>query len=72
MAASVVDKIRNMYEFSNAQSLTNWYPTRPATQFICNVPAELGLVTRLQVRNGKVVAQTASGIEMIVPKPRLS
>jgi hypothetical protein len=35
--------------------------------FICEVPAELGAVTELEVKNGKVVAETESGVQMIVP-----
>lgn len=35
--------------------------------FICEVPPDLGEVTGLKMRGGRVVASTASGIEMIVP-----
>jgi len=45
-----------------------WEP-KDAT-YICEVPKELGRVTKLSVRNGKVVAETASGTQMIVPQPR--
>lgn len=41
---------------------------REGTEFICKVPDALGRVTRLVVRDGKVSAQTESGIEMIVPQ----
>jgi hypothetical protein len=38
---------------------------------VCVIPRELGAVTRLEVRNGKVVCHTESGIEMIVPTGKL-
>jgi hypothetical protein len=35
--------------------------------FICEVPKELGEVTKLECKGGKIIAKTKSGIEMIVP-----
>jgi hypothetical protein len=35
--------------------------------FICEAPAELGAVTKLEVKRGKVIARTESGRTMIVP-----
>jgi hypothetical protein len=55
----------------------NWTPRSDIDRFshkgaalVCNVPAPLGRVTALTVRNGKLVAKTESGISMIVHKPR--
>jgi hypothetical protein len=45
-------------------SISVW--SRPLA-FICDVPKALGLPTKLEVRNGKVICHTESGIEMIVP-----
>ncbi len=42
-------------------------PRRPDATFICFVPAALGPVTNLSIRGGKVVVETESGIDMIVP-----
>lgn len=42
------------------------YEAREAT-FVCEVPRSLGKVTRLYSRGGKVIAETESGIEFIVP-----
>lgn len=39
----------------------------PDCTFVCEVPRPLGAVTRLKKRGGKIVAETESGIEMIVP-----
>lgn len=41
-------------------------------EFVCEVPASLGRVTRLRVEGGKVTAETESGIKMIVPTHRHS
>lgn len=38
-----------------------------AIEYLCAVPADLGAVTRLKTIHGRVVAETASGIPMIVP-----
>lgn len=35
--------------------------------FICEVPKELGAVTKLEVKGGGVIARTESGTSMIVP-----
>lgn len=35
--------------------------------YCCDVPAELGAVTDLDVSHGRVIAQTASGVPMILP-----
>lgn len=35
--------------------------------FVCEVPQTLGAVTKLSVKNGKVIATTESGVQMIVP-----
>lgn len=40
-------------------------------EFICEVPPELGRVTKLRIKGGKVTATTESGIEMIVPTRRV-
>ena len=34
---------------------------------VAELPTELGEVTKLEIRDGKVVAHTASGIRFIVP-----
>lgn len=41
-------------------------PVLDAT-FVCEVPASLGRVTKLRVERGKVIAETESGVKMIVP-----
>ena len=38
-------------------------------RYVCNVPSDLGAVTKLELRGGKIVAETESGISMIVPNP---
>lgn len=38
--------------------------------YVCTVPAELGTVTKLEVKGGRVIARTESGHTMIVPHPR--
>ena len=43
---------------------TDWFSN---TVFVCELPSELGRVTKLEGRNGKVVATTESGIPFIVP-----
>lgn len=35
--------------------------------FVCEVPRELGAVTKLEVKRGKVIARTEGGQTMIVP-----
>lgn len=40
---------------------------RRGMEFVCQVPSVLGAVTSMEVRNGKVVCHTESGIELIVP-----
>lgn len=35
--------------------------------FICEVPSALGRVTKLEIRGGKLVAETESGIDFIAP-----
>lgn len=35
--------------------------------FVCEVPKDLGRVTRLRMQGGKLRADTESGISMIVP-----
>lgn len=37
-------------------------------EYLCTLPAALGAVTRLRNVNGRVIAETASGIPMIVPQ----
>lgn len=39
---------------------------RPA-EYLCTLPASLGAVTRLRNVQGRIVAETTSGIPMIVP-----
>lgn len=41
--------------------------TRPV-EFLCRLPADLGAVTRLRNLNGRIIAETESGIPMIVPQ----
>lgn len=36
-------------------------------EFVCEVPPELGRVTKLRIRGDRVVAETESGHQMIVP-----
>lgn len=43
----------------------SWAPS--GATYVCDVPPNLGCVTALRVQEGKVVASTESGIEMIVP-----
>lgn len=38
-------------------------------KYLCNVPPDLGAVTKLELVSGKIVARTESGITMIVPNP---
>jgi hypothetical protein len=45
-------------------------PSRAGFEKVCDVPTELGAVTGLSVERGKVVAQTESGVKMIVPNPK--
>jgi hypothetical protein len=37
------------------------------TTFMCEVPAALGRVTKLEKKRGKIIARTESGQTMIVP-----
>lgn len=37
-------------------------------QYLCRIPAALGAVTRLRNLSGRIVAETTSGIPMIVPQ----
>lgn len=46
---------------------TDWEMPGNGAVFVCEVPSALGRVTKLEQRNGKVVASTESGIEFIVP-----
>ncbi len=39
-------------------------------EFICEVPPELGRVTKLRIKGDRVMATTESGIEMIIPTHR--
>lgn len=39
-------------------------------EYVCDVPPELGRVTKLRVEGGRVTAETESGIKMIVPSTR--
>lgn len=39
----------------------------PEVTFLCTIPAELGVATKLYLRNGKIICETESGIQMIVP-----
>ena len=48
-----------------------WKPIKGAT-FVCTLPAALGAVTKLEVKNGKVVATTSSGVPFIVPTGKQS
>lgn len=41
-------------------------------EFICEVPPELGRVTKLRIKGGRVVAETESGTRMIVPTRRVT
>ena len=40
---------------------------RPGMTFVCEVPGPLGRVTKLSVKGGKLVAETESGVPLIVP-----
>lgn len=40
---------------------------RAGMRFVCAVPPVLGAVTKLSIRDGRVIAETESGIPMIVP-----
>lgn len=42
-------------------------PAARPTEYLCTLPADLGAVTRLRKVNGRMVAETESGILMIVP-----
>lgn len=46
------------------------FAVRPAVKFVCTVPEPLGAVTKLDLRGGRIVAETESGIDMILPLPR--
>jgi hypothetical protein len=35
--------------------------------FVCEVPKDLGAVTKLEKKGGKIIARTESGTSMIVP-----
>jgi hypothetical protein len=39
-------------------------------EYVCDVPIELGRVTKLKVRGDKVIAETDSGMQMILPVHR--
>lgn len=41
------------------------------TEFVCEVPSSLGRVTKLRIKGGKVIAETESGTQMIVPIRRV-
>ncbi len=45
-----------------------WAPKQvDGASYVCEVPTSLGRVTNLSTRGGRVVAETESGIKMIVP-----
>lgn len=41
--------------------------SRPGTKFVCEVPRGIGNPTTLEVRSGKVLLRTDTGIDMIIP-----
>ena len=41
--------------------------SRDGFHFVCEVPPELGQVTGMRVKNGRVIAETESGTPMLVP-----
>lgn len=41
---------------------------RSGTTFVCELPSALGDVTKLIVKNDRLVAETQSGIPFIVPE----
>lgn len=41
---------------------------RRQAEFLCNLPPHLGALIKLRSLNGRVIAETESGITMIVPK----
>ena len=43
-----------------------WFQSIDAVK-VCDVPPALGHVTALKVKNGRLIAETASGTPMIVP-----
>ena len=38
--------------------------------FVCEIPEQLGSVTKIEVKRGKVIVRTESGQTMIVPRSR--
>lgn len=54
-------------DLASGEDHTGIYARIKDAVHVCTLPRELGNVTKLEVRNGKVVAHTESGIEMIVP-----
>lgn len=54
--------------FTSLTDFTRWEPQNP--EYVLALPSALGEVTSLNIRHGKLVATTESGISMIVHKPR--
>jgi hypothetical protein len=42
-------------------------PTAEPLTLVCEIPDDLGRVTNLKLKNGKVIAETESGTPFIVP-----
>lgn len=55
------------FDVGAGDDLTALAVWRSGTFYVCTVPEELGAVTDLAVQNGRVVAETESGIQFIVP-----
>ena len=49
------------------ENIADWATPLPDAVCVCKLPNELGRITKLSVKNGKVLAETESGIPFIVP-----
>jgi len=43
------------------------YQTIKGTAYVCEIPKELGRVTALKQKNGRIIAETESRNKMIIP-----
>lgn len=53
------------FAFSKAQNPDSFAPSIVGAELVHVLPTALGAITKLEIRRGKLVAKTASGITMI-------
>lgn len=49
------------------KNIFKFYEDKQGFSYVCEVPKELGAVTDLTEKQGKIIADTESGIKFIVP-----